>query len=86
MAAGAVSLPVVLLLMLVVELAAAVSYNESSGESLAQMQWGSARATWYGQPNGAGPYDNGMHALHYCNAFSICYIRIILRSSISDIY
>ncbi|KAF8780316.1 hypothetical protein HU200_001415 [Digitaria exilis] len=68
MAAGAVSLPVVLLLMLVVELAAAVSYNESSGESLAQMQWGSARATWYGQPNGAGPYDNGMHALHYCNA------------------
>lgn len=37
---------------------AAVSYNES----LAQMQWGSAKATWYGLPNGAGPYDNGMHA------------------------
>jgi hypothetical protein len=23
------------------------------------MQWGSARATWYRPPNGAGPDDNG---------------------------
>lgn len=31
--------------------ASAVSFGQS----------GVARATWYGAPNGAGPYDNGMY-------------------------
>ncbi|CAN6286045.1 unnamed protein product [Urochloa humidicola] len=38
------------------------SSDDASSSSLAvqmQMQWGKAKATWYGQPNGAGPYDNG---------------------------
>jgi hypothetical protein len=46
------------LLLLLGAGSAAVSYNDSSLMRM-PMQWGSARATWYGQPNGAGPYDNG---------------------------
>ncbi|PWZ53737.1 Expansin-B4 [Zea mays] len=34
------------------------NYNTSDAAAR-QLQWGNARATWYGQPNGAGPYDNG---------------------------
>jgi len=40
--------------------AGAENYNTSD----AAMYWGpwqKARATWYGQPNGAGPDDNGEH-------------------------
>lgn len=29
-------------------------------------QSGVARATWYGAPNGAGPYDNGMFPISSC--------------------
>ncbi|CAN6290975.1 unnamed protein product [Urochloa humidicola] len=42
---------------------AGARHNDSSSDdgasSLAQLQWGKAKATWYGQPNGAGPSDNG---------------------------
>uniref|UniRef100_A0A0E0K7J0 Expansin-like EG45 domain-containing protein n=1 Tax=Oryza punctata TaxID=4537 RepID=A0A0E0K7J0_ORYPU len=34
----------------------AVQYNESAAAAGA---WGNAKATWYGQANGAGPADNG---------------------------
>ena len=50
------------MLLLLLLAGSAVGYNDSESDSL--MQWGSARATWFGQPNGAGPYDNGMHAYH----------------------
>lgn len=36
------------------------NYNTSDAAAR-QLQWGNARATWYGQPNGAGPYDNGTY-------------------------
>ena len=32
-------------------------------------QWLTARATWYGQPNGAGPDDNGEHYWHSSEIF-----------------
>jgi hypothetical protein len=38
---------------------------ENFNTSEAAVYWGpwqKARATWYGQPNGAGPDDNGEHA------------------------
>jgi outer membrane biogenesis lipoprotein LolB len=40
------------------------NYNTSDAAAR-QLQWGNARATWYGQPNGAGPYDNGTYAIIY---------------------
>jgi hypothetical protein len=52
------------LLLLLGAGSAAVSYNDSSLMQM-PMQWGSARATWYGQPNGAGPYDNGTYVCVY---------------------
>ncbi|CAL4928570.1 unnamed protein product [Urochloa decumbens] len=61
----AVLAAVAVLLLLRGGAGAGASFNGSSSEdasssSLAQtMQWGNAKATWYGQPNGAGPYDNG---------------------------
>ena len=59
------------LLLLLLLAGSAVSYNDSDSDSLMQeKQWGSARATWYGQPNGAGPYDNGMYAWSTIHSFA----------------
>jgi hypothetical protein len=36
------------------------TFNSSSGgTNVNDGSWIAARATWYGAPNGAGPYDNG---------------------------
>ncbi|GJN30004.1 hypothetical protein PR202_gb18277 [Eleusine coracana subsp. coracana] len=59
MAAAGASVFVFLLVVLVHCSAAAVEDSYNSSEALRTMQWGNARATWYGQPNGAGPDDNG---------------------------
>ncbi|GJN09391.1 hypothetical protein PR202_ga27394 [Eleusine coracana subsp. coracana] len=63
-AAGALVFVFLLLLVLVQCSAATVvedsyKYNSSDAMRRSTMQWGNARATWYGQPNGAGPDDNG---------------------------
>ncbi|XP_047049244.1 expansin-B2-like [Lolium rigidum] len=56
---GAVALVVVALLSLVVpSVRSAVDYGVSAARSY-NSGWLPAKATWYGQPNGAGPDDNG---------------------------
>jgi hypothetical protein len=54
---GAVAL-VALLSMLVPAVHSAVDYGISAARSY-NAGWLPAKATWYGQPNGAGPDDNG---------------------------
>ena len=35
--------------------------NFNASDITADTYWVPARATWYGAPTGAGPYDNGMY-------------------------
>jgi hypothetical protein len=72
---GAVALVVVALLSLVVpSVRSAVDYGVSAARSY-NSGWLPAKATWYGQPNGAGPDDNGMYAELICDDGTMSFLH-----------
>jgi hypothetical protein len=62
---GALAL-VAVLSMLVPSVRSAVDYSISAARTY-NSGWLPAKATWYGQPNGAGPDDNGTYNHIICN-------------------